>query len=110
MSGTALGKLIHACGELRRSVARAAQTFAPDQPELCFDDGDAFGIRGVCRFQLNLERGELSFQFGEGPVDTIEASPDDGSFFCRSNPKLAIEPLGFLRGRLLEHAAQSFEQ
>lgn len=99
-----MGRLIAVCAELRKSVLSAARALGT--PGDAFDDGNAFGIAGVCRFELDVARGELRFQFGADPADAVIESIA-GSFVCRSNRGEPIDPLGLLRGRLLDAAMRS---
>jgi hypothetical protein len=99
-----MGRLIGVCAELRKSVHSAARALRASNDE--FDDGAAFGIAGVCRFELDAASGELRFQFGASTADAVIEAPD-GGFICVSNPTQPVDALGLLRGRLLDMAMRS---
>jgi hypothetical protein len=104
VSRSAIGRLINVCAELRKSVLSGSRALAT--PGAHFDDGVAFGINGVCRFELDTEYGELRFQFAGREPDAVVASPD-GAFVRKSDPYRQVDPLGLLRGLLLECAMRS---
>jgi hypothetical protein len=104
VSRSQIGKLIATCADLKHSVQSGTRVLA--QPDSYFEEGDSFGITGVCRFELDLKRGEIRFRFGEQAPDAIVMN-EQGRFVLQSEPANIIDPLGFLRGLLLETAMRA---
>lgn len=84
--------------ELRRLSDRALAACPGAQPIV----GPTFGIHGLFKFHFDPEWAVLWVQFGDEPSDAIYFRTETGTFTRRNDPKSAVEPLGYLRGRLLE--------
>jgi hypothetical protein len=97
-------RLTSVLSQLRRIVTRAATVLTPETPG-GFDDGTTFGVQGFCKFALDDATGVLWFQLFAEPPDAVYWARDQGSFSIKSDPGRAIDPLGFLRGRVLDMVA-----
>ncbi len=70
-----------------------------------FDDGAAWGVTGLFKFQLERERPALWFELLGRPVDAVVFSAAARGFTLLREPTRALDPLGYLRGRVLELVA-----
>ncbi len=84
--------------ELRELTDRAHFTC----PGVAPMTGATFGLEGLFKFHFDSDAVVLWAQFGDEPADAIYFRADSAAFTRRSEPTTSIEPLGFLRGRILE--------
>lgn len=95
----ARGRLERLSSELRDLSARAARSLPG---ATSFDDGTTWGLAGFFKFQVEPAQAALWFELLGRPVDAVVFSASARGFVLRSEPSRALEPLGFLRGRVLE--------
>lgn len=92
------------CRDLRKVAGRAGMSLPGSKP---FDDGTTFGIEGLFKFHLDEAHAVLWFQFLGGAADAMYFDPGSRAFTVRSDPSRTLDPLGFLRGRVLDTVAAS---
>lgn len=95
----ARGRLGKIAAELRDLVARTARSLPGTSP---FDDGATWGVAGLFKFHLDEPRAMLWFELMGRPVDALYFDPNARGFVLRSEPTRALDPLGYLRGLVLE--------
>ena len=95
----ARGRLAKISAELRDLVARTARSLPGTRP---FDDGPTYGVEGLFKFHLDDERAVLWFELMARPVDAMYFEVGVRGFVVRSDPSRPLDPLGYLRGQVLE--------
>lgn len=95
----ARGRLGKISAELRDLVGRTARSLPGTRP---FDDGVNFGVEGLFKFHFDEQRAVLWFELMARPVDAIYFDVGLRGFVLRSDPSRVLDPLGYVRGLVLE--------
>lgn len=99
VSGWVLSRLMDALDAARRVGARAIERSG--QPHRVLDLPGAYVVDGLWCFCLVAEEPALLFRIGDQPFDAVVWDAGAGAFVCWSDPREALEPVGYVRATLL---------